>query len=42
MQTYSLTAFAVSGTLLAEVSGTIDGSKFKAVNIRDKNFTRAT
>ncbi len=27
--------------LFAEASVAIDGSKFKAVNIRDKNFTRA-
>ena len=27
--------------LFAEVSVAIDGSKFKAVNNRDKNFTRA-
>jgi transposase len=27
--------------LLANASGAIDGSKFKAVNNRDRNFTRA-
>ncbi len=27
--------------LFAEASVAIDGSKFKAVNTRDKNFTRA-